>query len=103
MEDGTEFNGKLDFWDMRYFTNKVCKNESKFSCISQWKENQLSIIIYLIKSLNVSKLQIEETRYAVDKEKLKEYFPLEKVTKGLLEIYQQLLGLTFTKVNWRFI
>lgn len=61
-ELGVEFNGKLDFWDMRYYTNKV-----------------------------------EETRYAVDKEKLKEYFPLEKVTKGLLEIYQNLLGLTFTQ------
>ena len=44
-------------------------------------------------------LQIEETRYAVDKAKLKEYFPLEKVTKGLLDIYQQLLGLKFTKVS----
>jgi len=40
---------------------------------------------------------IEETRYAVDKQKLKEYFPLDKVTQGLLEIYQNLLGLTFTE------
>jgi len=63
-EDGREFNGQLDFWDMRYYTNKI-----------------------------------EETRYAVDKAKLKEYFPLEKVTKGLLEIYQQLLGLKFTKLD----
>jgi len=59
---GYEFNGQLDFWDMRYYINKV-----------------------------------EETRYAVDKERLKEYFPLEKVTRGLLEIYQNLLGLTFTE------
>ena len=40
---------------------------------------------------------IEETRYSVDKQKLKEYFPLEKVNQGMLEIYQTLLGLTFTE------
>ncbi len=59
-----EFNGKLDFWDLRYYTT-------------------LS----------------EEIKYSVDKEKLRDYFPMETVTKGLLEIYQQLLGITFIEVQ----
>ena len=42
---------------------------------------------------------MEKNNYSVDKEKLKEYFPLETVTSGMMEIYQTLLGLKFTKLE----
>ena len=42
---------------------------------------------------------IQEKEFSVDQEHLKEYFPIDVVTKGLMDIYQRLLGLTFSKVE----
>lgn len=43
--------------------------------------------------------QVEQCKFAVNKDKLIEYFPLDVVTEGLFGIYQELLGLTFTEVK----
>jgi len=41
--------------------------------------------------------KLEETTFQVDHEELKKYFPFETVKEGLLEIYQELLGLKFER------
>lgn len=43
--------------------------------------------------------QLRKNRYNVDAEAVREYFPLNIVTKGMFEIYQGLLGLKFREVK----
>jgi Zn-dependent oligopeptidase len=40
-----------------------------------------------------------EQEYQVNEEEIKEYFSLTTVTKGMLDLYQQVLGLKFTEVT----
>jgi len=43
--------------------------------------------------------EILKTKYQVDGEKLREYFPMDDCLKGMLSIYQELLGLQFKKIE----
>ena len=43
--------------------------------------------------------KVEEQDFNVDHEAIKEYFPLDVVTRGLLDIYQKVLRLKFTEIK----
>jgi thimet oligopeptidase len=43
--------------------------------------------------------QLKKKKYSVDNDKVREYFPFEKVKEGLFEIYQMLLNVSFEKVK----
>lgn len=41
--------------------------------------------------------QLQKQKYSVDTEKIREYFPFEKVRTGVFDIYQKLLGVKFVR------
>ena len=43
--------------------------------------------------------QLRKTKYAVDENEVKQYFPVQKVVDSVLGIYQELLGVKFTRSN----
>ncbi len=43
--------------------------------------------------------QLRKTKYAVDQNEIKQYFPVQKVVDSVLGIYQGLLGVKFTRVD----
>ena len=55
---------------------------------------------YTLKNLKVFYFQItEKEQYSVDTEQLKQYFPMDVVTKGLLQIYQDIFNLRFEEIS----
>lgn len=42
--------------------------------------------------------KLKKERYQIDLEQIKEYFPMERVTAGMLEVYQELLGVRFRQI-----
>ncbi|WP_293892715.1 M3 family metallopeptidase [Flavobacterium sp.] len=45
------------------------------------------------------KNQIIKKQYQINNEELRDYFPMQQCLKGMMDIYQQLLGFEFRKVN----
>jgi thimet oligopeptidase len=43
--------------------------------------------------------QLRKTKYAVDQNEIKQYFPVQHVVDSVLGIYQELLGVKFTRAN----
>ena len=43
--------------------------------------------------------QLHKTKYSVDQNEIKQYFPVQHVVDSVLSIYQELLGVRFTRVN----
>lgn len=60
----------------------------------EYTKNDKAIVEYF-DSFYVNQLQ--NKKYAVDNEKIREYFPFEKVRKGVFETYQKLLGVKFVQ------
>uniref|UniRef100_A0A8C4GPU8 Neurolysin (metallopeptidase M3 family) n=1 Tax=Dicentrarchus labrax TaxID=13489 RepID=A0A8C4GPU8_DICLA len=93
-----------DFLDTFYETLKPIANKERKYILALKKRECLMKGYQFDGQINAWDLpyymnQVEQCKFAVNKDKLIEYFPLDVVTQGLFGIYQELLGLTFTEVD----
>jgi thimet oligopeptidase len=77
--------------EMEVFKQYKQEECSKYEYLNDGQINNWDVRYYMER--------VQERQYNVDQLKLKEYFPLDVVTSGLLTIYQELLGLHFKHVQ----
>ncbi|KAL8577751.1 Thimet oligopeptidase [Nucella lapillus] len=77
--------------EIQHFLQYKKEESEKYGYVNDGKINMWDLRYYM--SL------LEERQFSVDHNVLKEYFPISVVTEGLLNIYQELLGLKFTEVK----
>ena len=71
---------------LKQIRNKELKTPNDTSEINPW-------------DLGYYKNQILKTQYKVDNEKVREYLPMNECLAGMFELYQELLGLEFRKME----
>ncbi|XP_076463244.1 thimet oligopeptidase-like [Babylonia areolata] len=77
--------------EFKLFLEYKKEESEKYSFPNDDKVNMWDLRYYM--------LLLEERKFSVDHNVLKEYFPMPVVTDGLLHIYQELLGLKFTEIR----
>lgn len=73
------------------------KDKAELLAFKREFTNNKEVSIEYYDSYYVSQLQ--KKKYSVDTEKIREYFPFEKVKKGVFETYQKLFGVKFERVS----
>jgi thimet oligopeptidase len=94
LEEGEAFDGKLNPWDLRYYMNvveKVCA----CACGSVHKQTYAYPVVCVCAYMCCMVCTCVQEDYKVDHAEIQKYFPLDVVTKGMLSMYETLLGLTF--------
>lgn len=80
------------------FTPLLANNLEALTSFARAKENDSTFILEISDMRYYLRLR-EEAVCEINMDEIKEYFPLEKVVKGTLSVYELLLGLKFTEVS----
>lgn len=77
------------------------KAKADVAMLEKQKRTELSDPAAFLEPWDIAfyKNQIVKSQYNINNEELRDYFPMEQCLKGMMEIYQKLLGFEFRKIN----